>query len=181
MTDDEIDGGAPARPSKGQLKRETEALRELAKRLLALPPARLAKLPLADELREAVLEGQGFERGALARQLRYLTGLLREADAAGIAAELERLDQPQRAGARVFRQIEQWRDALAAGDDALIDELLARYPTADAGHLRQLVRDARAERARDGQSKSGSKSGSKPGSKSGRQLFRFLAGLLEGS
>jgi ribosome-associated protein len=185
MTDDEIDGGAPARPSKGQLKRETEALRELAKRLLALPPARLAKLPLADELREAVLEGQGFERGALARQLRYLTGLLREADTAGIAAGLERLDQPQRAGARAFRQIEQWRDALAAGDDALLAELLARYPAADAGHLRQLVRDARAERARDGQSrpgsKSGSKSGSKPGSKSGRQLFRFLAGLLEGS
>ena len=64
MTDDEMAGAAPARPSKGQLKRETEALRELAKRLVALPPARLAKLPLADELREAVQEAQGFERGA---------------------------------------------------------------------------------------------------------------------
>jgi ribosome-associated protein len=180
MSDDEIIDGAPARPSKGQLKRETEALRELAKRLVALPPARLAKLPLADELREAVLEAQGFERGALARQLRYLTGLLREADAERITGELERLDQPQRAGARAFRQTEQWRDALAAGDDALLAELLARYPAADAGHLRQLVRDARAERARDSQSKPGSKSGSKSGSKAGRQLFRYLAGLLEG-
>lgn len=170
MTKDDEDAGAAAeRPSKAQLKRETEALRELAKQLIALPPARLGKVSLDDELRAAVLEAQRFQRGALARQLRYLIGLLREADAALIARELQELDQPRRAEARAFRQVEAWRDALVAGDEALVEELLTRFPAADRRQLQRLAADARAERERD-----------KP-SKSARQLFRYLAGLLEAS
>jgi ribosome-associated protein len=168
-TEDTGAGAAGERPSKAQLKRETEALRELAKRLVALPSARLAKLALGDELREAVREAQVFERGALARQLRYLTGLLREVDAETIARELEELDQPRRAAARAFRQVEQWRDALVAGDAALLDDLRARFPSADHGRLRQLATAARAEHARGGPSKSG------------RQLFRYLSEMLEAS
>jgi ribosome-associated protein len=168
-TDDTGAGAAAGRPSKGQLKRETEALRELAKRLVALPPARLAKVSLGDELREGVREAQRFERGALARQLRYLTGLLREADAELIERELLELDQPRRAEARAFHQVEQWRDALVAGDEALLEDLRARFPSADQGRLRQLAAAARTEHALG-----------KP-SKSGRQLFRYLAGLLEAS
>jgi len=160
-------GAAPERPGKAQLKRETEALRELAQRLVALPTARLEKLPLGDELRDAVREAQGFERGALARQLRYLTGLLRGADAERIARELEELDQPRRAAARAFRQVEGWRDALVAGDEALLAELHARFPSADRARLQRLAAAARAEHAQGGPSKSG------------RQLFRYLAALLE--
>lgn len=168
MKTDDTDGGAATeRPSKAQLKRETEALRELAKRLVALQPARLAKVSLADELREAVREAQGFERGALARQLRYLTGLLREVDVERIAREIEELDQPRRAAARAFHQVEQWRDALVAGDEALLEEILVRFPSAERGRLRQLASAARAEHAQG-----------RP-SKSGRQLFRYLAALLE--
>ncbi|MCC6207902.1 MAG: DUF615 domain-containing protein [Gammaproteobacteria bacterium] len=155
------------RPNKTQLKRETEALRELAQRLIALPSARLAKLPLDDELREELLAAQGFERGALARQLRYLTSLLRAADPALILRELDRVDQPRRDEARVFKQVEQWRDALVAGDDTVLDELAARFPEIDLDPARRLAADAREERALG-----------KP-SRSGRQLFRYLAGLLE--
>lgn len=162
---DEIGAEAAARPSKGQLKRETEALRELVKRLVALPPARLVKVSLDEATREAVLAARRFERGALARQLRYLTGLMRGLDTALIARELDALDQPRRAEVRAFHQVEQWRDALVAGDDGLLDELLARFPAGDRGLLRQLVSSARAERARN-----------KP-SRSARQLFRYLAGL----
>jgi ribosome-associated protein len=170
MTENDEDAGAAAeRPSKGQLKRETEALRELAKQLIALSPARLGKVSLDDELRTGVLEAQRFQRGALARQVRYLTGLLREADAALIARELQELDQPRRAEARAFRQVEAWRDALVAGDETLVEELLARFPAANRKQLLQLAADARAERA-----------GDKP-SKSARQLFRYLTGLVESS
>jgi ribosome-associated protein len=142
-TEDTGAGAAGERPSKAQLKRETEALRELAKRLVALPSARLAKLALGDELREV--------------------------DAETIARELEELDQPRRAAARAFRQVEQWRDALVAGDAALLDDLRARFPSADHGRLRQLATAARAEHARGGPSKSG------------RQLFRYLSEMLEAS
>lgn len=157
------------RPNKSQLKRESDALRALAQRLIALPAARLGKLPLDDELRTELLAAQGFERGALARQLRYLTGLLRAADAAQITRELDRVDQPRRDEARAFQQVEQWRDALVAGDDAVLDELGARFPALELDSLRRLAAAAREERALG-----------KP-SRSGRQLFRYLAGLLEAS
>lgn len=168
MQVDDTDDGVPSRrPNKALLKRETAALQELAKRLIALPPARLAKLPLDEAIRDEVLAAQGFERGALARQLRYLTGLLRAADTASMVRALDELDQPRRAEARAFRQVEAWRDALVAGDEALLDELTARFPAADRGQLQRLAAEARAERARGGPSKSA------------RQLFRYIAGLLE--
>ena len=167
MNTEKEDADASAgRPNKARQKRETEALRALAQRLIALPPARLAKLPLDDELRGEILAAQDFERGALARQLRYLTGLLRAADAALIERAADQLDQPRHAAARAFHQVEQWRDALVAGDDALLAELLARFPAAERTRLQQLADAARDERAH----------GRPP--KSGRQLFRYLAGLL---
>lgn len=169
MKREEDQNGNAERPNKSQLKRETEALRALAQRLIALPAARLGKLPLDDELRTELLAAQGFERGALARQLRYLTGLLRAADAAQITRELDRVDQPQRDEARAFRQVGQWRDALVAGDAAVLDELGARFPAIELDSLRRLAAAAREERALG-----------KP-SRSGRQLFRYLAGLLEAS
>ncbi len=169
MKREEEEAGASGRPNKSQLKRETDALRALAQRLIALPPARLNKLPLDDELRQEVLAAQDFERGALARQLRYLTGLLRAADAALIANALDRVDQPRRAEAQAFRQVEQWRDALIAGDDAVLEALAARLPGIDSDHARRLAAAAREERAL----------GRPP--RSGRQLFRYLAGLLEAS
>lgn len=169
MKREDDENGNAGRPNKSQLKRETEALRALAQRLIALPPARLGKLPLDDELRTELLAAQGFERGALARQLRYLTGLLRAADAAQITRELDRVDQPRRDEARAFQQVEQWRDALVAGDAAVLDELGARFPELELDSLRRLATAAREERALG-----------KP-SRSGRQLFRYLAGLLEAS
>ena len=167
MKREDDENGNAGRPNKSQLKRETDSLRALAQRLIALPAARLGKLPLDDELRRELLAAQGFERGALARQLRYLTGLLRAADAAQITRELDRVDQPRRDEARAFQQVEQWRDALVAGDEALLADLLARFPSADHARLRRLADAARAEHAQG-----------RP-SKSGRQLFRYLSALLE--
>jgi len=48
-----------------------------------------------------------------------------------------------------FLRLEAWRERLIAEGDAALDELLAQHPSADRQHLRQLARNARAERDRD--------------------------------
>lgn len=157
-------GEAPGRPNKSQEKRETRILQGLVRQLVALSPSKLGELPLDESLREGVLSAKKMKRAALARQLRYLTGLMREADADLIGRELQALSRPQRKEVQAFHRLEQWRETLIAGDDALLDDLVDRYG-ADRQRLRQLVRNARTERERAA------------APKSARLLFRYLAGL----
>lgn len=155
------------RPNKSQQKRETRALHALVKRLVALPPAQLAGLTLDESVMEAVAAARTMRRAALARQLRYLTGLMRAVDADVVVRELEALAGPHRGEVRAFQEAERWRDALIAGNDALVEELAARF-SADGAYLRRLVRDARTERDRNAPPRSS------------RLLFRYLRELQAG-
>lgn len=161
------DDGAEARsgrPNKSQLKRDTRVLRDLVRQLMALPPAALAKISIDEAIRDAVLAAKKMTRGALTRQLRYVTGLMRQADAELVAGELAAMSRPHQKQVQAFHRVEQWRDALLAGDEALLDELVDRL-AADRQRLRQLVRDACKERDQN-----------KP-PKSARLLFGYLADL----
>jgi len=67
------------KPSKSQRKREALALQDLGATLITLKPAQLDKMPLPEELREAVLAArQMTQRGARKRQLQYIGRLMRE-------------------------------------------------------------------------------------------------------
>jgi ribosome-associated protein len=158
----------PERPSKSQLKRDVQARGDLVKRLAALPPDKLARLSLGEDVREALLAAKKMERGALVRQLRYVTGLLEEADAARVARELEAATLPHRREVQAFQEVERWRDALLAGDEGLVDDLVSRFD-ADRQRLRLLLRNAAREREQ-----------SKP-PKSARQLFKYLMALHSGA
>lgn len=157
-------GETSGRPNKSQEKRETRVLLDLVRQLVALPPAKLGELPLDESLREGLLGAKKMKRAALARQLRYLTGLMRAADADRISRELQAMARPHREEVQAFHRLEQWREALLAGDDRLLADLVDRYG-ADRQRLRQLVRNARAERERAA------------APKSARLLFRYLADL----
>ncbi len=77
------------RPSKSQRKREALALQALGETLVGLKPPQLGKLPLPDELREAVLAARQMpQRGARKRQLQYIGRLMREIDPEPIRAAL---------------------------------------------------------------------------------------------
>ena len=154
----------PQRPSKSQLKRDMQARRELVKRLVVLPREKLAALSLDESTRDAIRAAKNMERGALVRQVRYISGMLSEADAALVTAELEAQMQPHRKEVQAFQEVERWRDALLAGDDAQLDELVNHF-AADRQRLRQLVRNAQKEREAN-----------KP-PKSARLLFKYLAAL----
>lgn len=167
----EIDPDADTEPhrakekSKSQIKRELHALHDLGKQLVALPDSRLRKLELTQQLQAAVIDARRFKRAALKRQLQYIAALMREVDAAAVKQALEDFNRPQQQEVEALHEVEAWRDALLAGDEALLDELVKRFQNADRQHLRQLVRNAAREQELN-----------KP-PKSARVLFRELSAL----
>ena len=159
------DTDSEERKSKSQIKREMQVLRDLGKQLIVLPETSLQKIPMTDQLREAVLAAKGFKREALRRQIQHIGGLMREVDVDAISRALEGLARPHREEVQAFHEIEQWRDALIEGDNSLLEELANRFEAADRQYLRQLARNARKEREQN-----------RP-PKSARTLFRYLSDL----
>lgn len=137
------------RPSKSQLKRDAQALRDLGKQLAGLPAGQLIKLNLDTHLLEAVMEARYLKPGdALRRQLSYVAKLLRDLDAEPIRHQLNQIDQQSRAGTRHFHELENWRDRVIREGETAINELVEHYG-ADRQQLRNLRRQALRETAAD--------------------------------
>ena len=79
------------RPNKTQIKREIKVLNQLAKELIELPESALKKIPLSDNMRLAIKDGQRFTRGAYQRQLRRIVKLMDAEDLDAIKMEIARL------------------------------------------------------------------------------------------
>ena len=172
MMDDEQEEVLAERPNKTRIKREMLALRDLGKQMAELSPAKLAGMPVAENIVEAVTLARKLKKSALKRQFIYIEKLLRQLDEEEVDAIHEALDnlhQPHREEVETFHQVESWRDRLIAGDVDLINELVARFPGAERQYLRQLVRNAAREQQKN-----------KP-PKSSRILFKYLAELQQES
>ena len=154
--------------SKSQFKREMIALQEMGEELVRLNAEQLAKLPLTDELREAICAAQGMHaRGARYRQMQYIGRLMREVDPAPVQDALDIVRNRHNRATSLLHRLEKWRKELIAGDHEALEEVFAAFPNADRQHLRQLVRNAQKEE----------EAGKPP--KSSRELFRFLRELQE--
>lgn len=164
--DDKFIEPARGRPNKSQLKRETQAIRKLVRQLVSLPNGTLDGLTLDEKIREAVTDARKMEKSALRRQLIYITGLIRHIDTDELEKKLNELDNAHKAKVNTFHEIEQWRDGLISGDEALLNQLVERY-SVNRQYLRQLVRNARKEKKLD-----------KP-PKSARILFKVLKELAQ--
>jgi ribosome-associated protein len=156
------------RKSKSQVKREMLALQSLGERLVGLGPDQVRRIEMPEDLREAVLFAAKLKKGeALRRQLQFIGTLMRDVDPEPIRKALDEIARGRSMDARLFRKIEEWRDALLDGDDGLLEEILGLHPQADPKWLRQCVLNGRRERA------------AQLPPKSSRALFRYLRGLLE--
>lgn len=146
----QLDDESPTGPSRSQRRRDALAVLNLAAQLVALSPARLARIALPDEVREAIAQTQRIRaQVARKRQLQYLAKLLRRLDddaLAPIRAVLGDDADAHRRSVAAEHRLEQLRAALLHDDDAL-GALLARHPDADHQQLRALVRQARREQA----------------------------------
>jgi ribosome-associated protein len=153
-------------PSRSQGKRDARAVSALGERLAAVGAGLLERLPLDEELRDAVRAVRDLQRGARMRQRRLVGKLLRARDHEAIAAALAAVGQPS--GAEIVRdqRADAWRARLLTGGDAELSALLTEHPGADRQQLRQLIRQGREE---------------PPGARSlraRRELFRLLRSLF---
>lgn len=136
--------------SKSQRKREMTALQDIGEQLVELTRSQLDKLTLPEALLEAVQMARSMnQRGARKRQLQYIGKVMRSVDADPIRVALEALEKPHQQAAGHLHAIERWRDRLLTQGDAALEEFFEKYPDADRQHLRQLVRNATAEKLAD--------------------------------
>lgn len=154
MTDTEFKYGdskwldQPDHISKSQIKREMHALQALGEELIALSPAARAKIPLDDQLQDALelADKLAKKREALRRHIQFIGRLMREREDQLDAIEqaLAIIRNTNQAATRQFHKVETWRDKLLSDNDA-VTTFVAEYPDADIQQLRQLIRNAKKE------------------------------------
>lgn len=159
-------------PSRSAQRREALDVLELAKQLVELDPGRLAKLPLGEHLLPHIAQARRISSHiARKREIAFLAKQLRREDDEALDALRDALDVDGEAArldtARLHRA-EAWRERLVGDDaDAALSALLDEYPGADRQRLRQLVRNALAER----------KAAKPP--RAFRELYREVRALLD--
>lgn len=129
--------------SKSQLKRESHALQDLGKRLAALPAEQLTRIPLDEQLREAIDLARRIQnkRSALKRHYQFIGKLLRARDPDPIIAALSEIDQESQQSIQRHHRAEHWRDRIVEQGAEAIEALLQELPAADRQKLRQLWRN----------------------------------------
>ena len=131
--------------SKTQRKKNMHALQYLGEQLVALNPALLGQLDLAEKLRDAIIEARKLKKfEARRRQIQYIGRLMREIDAAPIRQKLDSVLSPQKQHQAWLNLIERWRELLLQ-DEAGFDEFADIYPQADLQSLRVLVENTKLE------------------------------------
>ena len=157
-------------PSRTQQRAEALEVRSLAEKLVALPPAQLLRLPVPESLLPHIEETRRITSHiAHKRQLQYLAKQMRREDDEVLQAIHDALDEGGEMARREAAQLhvaERWRERLLDEGDAALAELLGEFPAADRQKLRQLVRNAHDERAKN-----------KP-PRAFRELFREVKALL---
>ena len=147
------DTGQFLSPSRSQQRREALGVLELAEQLAAQSPAQLEKLPIPEALLPHIEDTRRITAHiARKRQLAFLAKQMRREDDETLDAIRDALDagsETSRRGVALMHKAEDWRTRLLDGGDAALTALLDEYPAADRQRLRQLVRNALDERARN--------------------------------
>ncbi|OEZ94532.1 ribosome biogenesis factor YjgA [Duganella phyllosphaerae] len=138
------------RPSKSEMKRQVDALQKLGEALVAEPRDRVKRVPMPEDVRDAILECQTItNHEGRRRQMQFVGKKMRTLDEAEIAAIQQTIDGwkgASKSDTAAMHALERRRDKLLADDKALT-VLLSENPELDAQHLRTLIRNARKEQA----------------------------------
>ncbi len=149
--------------SKTQKKQEAYSLQKLGEKLLQLSKEQVREIDIPDEVLDALNLARTIKsREGLRRQVQFIGSLMRKIDSEAIQEAVEQIDQGNYKKALEFKETEQWRDELIAGNNKMLEEILENHSNADRQQLSQLVRNARKE------------AGNNKPPKSSRVLFRYL-------
>lgn len=156
------------RPSKTEMKRQSDALQALGQELVEAPRDRVKRVPMPDDVRDAILECQNIKNHeGRRRQMQFIGKKMRgltDEEVAVIKRTIEGWKGASKADTAALHALERRRDKLLADDKALT-ALLEEAPHLDAQHLRTLIRNARKEQAEN-----------KP-PKAYREIFQILKDL----
>ena len=156
------------RPSKSELKRQVNELQKLGEQLVDEPRDRVKRVPMPDDVKDAILECQTItNHEGRRRQLQFVGKKMRgltEEEVDVIRRTIDSWKGASKAETAALHALERRREKLLADDKALT-QLLADYPELDAQHLRTLIRNARKEQAEN-----------KP-PKAFREIFQILKDL----
>lgn len=141
-------------PSRSQQRRTALDVLELGERLVALTPAQLTRLPVPEDLLPHLAETRRITAHvAHKRQLAFLAKQMRKLDPEVLDAIRDALSTESASARRevaLMHRAETLRESLLGEDgDTSLTALLADFPHADRQKLRQLVRNAREERAKN--------------------------------
>ena len=138
------------RPSKSEMKRQVNALQDLGAALIAEPRDRVKRVPMPEDVRDAILECQLItNHEGRRRALQYVGKKMRTLDEAEVAAIQRAIDSWKglsKADTNAMHALERRRDKLLTDENALT-ALLSDHPELDVQHLRTLIRNARKEQA----------------------------------
>lgn len=135
--------------SRTHIRDEMTALQKLGEKLMKMAESQLDKIPLPDNLRQAIRFMRTLKSNeAKRRQAQYIGKLMRDVDPEPIVSALGKLELLLQKKTDEFHEIEKWRDRLIAEGDTALAEFLRMYPQVDRQMLRQLVRNAMHDRAK---------------------------------
>lgn len=155
--------------SKTQKKKEATYLQELGERLVNLSSEQIKGIDLPEEIYDAVSSAKTIKsHGAYRRQKQYIGALMRKIDPGPVQEALDRIEQGYYKSTLAFKEIENWRDELIAGNGPLIEEIMLKCPDADRKKIARLVQRAIKEKEHS----------NPPGA--ARALFRYLRDLRTG-
>lgn len=155
-------------PSRSQLKRENQELRDMGEQLVLLAKSQLEKITLDDSLKAAIKEARRLKNlDARRRQLQYIGKLLRNIDVTDIKYSLEKLNHQSQTFRQHFAKLEEWRDRFINEGNNAIEDFIAQYPEANRQQLRNLQRQANREKTQN-----------KPSTAS-EKLFKYIRQLAD--
>ncbi len=138
------------RPSKSQLKREMTALQKLGEELIAESRDRVKRVPMPEDVRDAILECQQIkDHEGRRRQTQYVGKKMRILESHEIVEIQKTLDSWRglsKADTSAMHALERHRDRLLK-DDGVLTELMAKHPELDVQQVRTMIRNARKEQA----------------------------------
>lgn len=153
--------------SKTKRKQQMHELQDMGEELVELSKDALNKIPMSEDLLEAIREYKRLNsHEARRRQMQFIGKIMRKEDTAPIREKLEQLRGSSTAATALLHRIERYRTEMIAKDEA-ITRFLSDFPHAPVQELRTLVRNTRKEAEQ-----------AKP-PKSFRELFQLIKSVLE--
>jgi len=138
------------RPSKSELKRQMSELQKLGEQLVAEPRDRVKRVPMPEDVRDAILMCQTItNHEGRRRQMQFVGKMMRKLDEEEVAAIQRTIDSwkgASKAETAALHALERRREKLLA-DDKELTRLLEAHPELDVQQLRTLIRNARKEQA----------------------------------